>query len=469
MGPEARGGTPISTPLPAVLGQLIEQRMAELHVPGMAVGIIHGDEEQVACFGITNVEHPLAVDVDTLLQVGSITKTVTATVAMRLTEAGDLDLDAPVRTYLPSLRLADADVAARVTMRHLLTHTAGWEGDYFDDFGNGDDALARMVEQLARLPQIVPLGRYWSYNNAGFYLAGRVVEVVVGKPYEDLAKEMVLAPLGMSMSFFFPGDCITHRVACGHEAIFEQTEAPPVVVRPWAAPRCAAPMGGLVSTLRDQLRYARFHMGDGTAATSARLLAAESIACMQRPQVAAAENALCGMPWSIRDVQGVRVVSHAGGTRGQQALLLLAPARHFALSALSNSGRGLELIATIRDWVLEHYLGVEPEEPQAMAASPQQLAPFAGRYHLTVQDLCLTLEGDQLMLHWQAHSGWPTPTSQPPPPPPPARVTLCGEDRLLVLDEPAKGSSGEFLRRPDGSIGWLRFGGRMYVRLPDAE
>ena len=455
-------------PLPAALGKLVEQRMAELHVPGIAVGIIHGDEEQLGCFGVTNVEHPLPVDADTLFQIGSITKTVTATLAMRLVEAGELNLDVPVCTYLPQLRLADADVASRVTMRHLLTHTAGWEGDYFNDFGNGDDALARMVEQLASLPQIVPLGQCWSYNNAGFYLAGRVLEVVGGKPYEELAKTMVLAPLGMSMSFFFPGDCITHRVAGGHEAIFEQSAEQPVVVRPWAAPRCAAPMGGLVSTLRDQLRYARFHMGDGTAASGARLLAAESIACMQQPQVAAAENTRCGTSWSIRDIRGVRIVSHSGGTRGQQALLLLVPTRHFAVSALSNSGRGLELIAMIRNWTLKHYVGVEQEEPQAIATSPEQLAPFVGRYHLTVQDLCLTLEGDRLMLHWQAHSGWPTPDSQPPPPPPPARATLCGEDRLLVLDEPAKGASGEFLRRPDGSIGWLRFGGRMYVRQPEA-
>ena len=84
---------------------------------------------------MTNVEHPLPVDADTLFQIGSISKTVTATAAMRLVEAGRLDLDAPLRHYLPELRLADEAVAAAVTAHHLFIHTGGWAGDYFADGG----------------------------------------------------------------------------------------------------------------------------------------------------------------------------------------------------------------------------------------------------------------------------------------------------------------------------------------------
>src|SRR6266545_2698458 len=102
-------------------------------VPGVALGVWHEGDEHAAGVGVTSVENPLEIDADTLFQVGSITKTVTASVAMRLVEQGELDLDAPARTYLPRFRLADEDVATRVTMRHLLTHTGGWVGDYFDD------------------------------------------------------------------------------------------------------------------------------------------------------------------------------------------------------------------------------------------------------------------------------------------------------------------------------------------------
>src|SRR5215216_32932 len=166
--------------------------MEAIGIPGVAIGVLDGGEETVRGFGVTSVEHPLDVDGDTLFQIGSITKTFTCTVVMRLVEEGRLDLDAPLRTYLPELRLRDEDVASRVTMRHLLTHTGGWVGDYFDDTGPGDDALGRMCERLVDLPQETPLGELWAYNNAGFYLAGRIVEVVVGRPFEHVLRELVL-------------------------------------------------------------------------------------------------------------------------------------------------------------------------------------------------------------------------------------------------------------------------------------
>src|SRR2546428_9358229 len=100
--------------------------MREHPVPGVAVGLIADGQETVAGFGVTNVDHPLAVDGDTLFQIGSITKTVTATAIMRLVEAGRLSLDAPVRTYLPELRLRDEGLAAPRTLRHLPTHHGGW-------------------------------------------------------------------------------------------------------------------------------------------------------------------------------------------------------------------------------------------------------------------------------------------------------------------------------------------------------
>ena len=125
------------------LCERITDAMPRLHVPGVAVGLLHEDEEFTAGFGLTSIDHPLAVDADTLFQIGSITKTFTATLAMRLVEHGQLDLEAPVRNYLPDFRLIDDSVATRVTVKQLFIHTAGWVGDYFDDLGPGDDALAK--------------------------------------------------------------------------------------------------------------------------------------------------------------------------------------------------------------------------------------------------------------------------------------------------------------------------------------
>jgi CubicO group peptidase (beta-lactamase class C family) len=174
----------------------VEAAIDESDTPGVAVGLLHEGEENRAAYGATSLENPLDVTPDTMFQIGSITKTFTGTIAMALVERGELELDAPVRRYLPKLALADPSVAAAVTMRHLLTHTAGWVGDYFADHGAGDDALARMVGDLPRLPQLTPLGTVWSYNNAGFYLAGRVIEVVTGEPYERVVQSVLLERSG---------------------------------------------------------------------------------------------------------------------------------------------------------------------------------------------------------------------------------------------------------------------------------
>src|SRR5574341_1294143 len=175
--------------------------MARYPVPGVSIGVASGDEEWTAGFGVTSVEHPLAVEADTLFQIGSITKTF----------LGTLDLDAPVRRWVPELRLRDEDAAARVTLRHLLTHRAGWFGDHFADFGDNDDALERYVDSMAELEQQTPLGEEFAYNNAAFGLAGRVVEAVTGPPIETVMRERLLAPLGLERTFFFASEVITYR------------------------------------------------------------------------------------------------------------------------------------------------------------------------------------------------------------------------------------------------------------------
>ncbi|TLN10047.1 beta-lactamase family protein, partial [bacterium] len=212
------------------LVEFIREAMERWHVPGVAVGVYHRGGQWTAGLGVTSVTQPLLVSAETLFQIGSISKTVTATAAMRLVEQGRLALDAPVRRWLPELELADEDTAARVTLRHLLTHTAGWAGDYFDDSGRGDDALARILPRLKRLEQLTPPGEVWAYNNAGFYIAGRLIEVASGKVYEEAARELVLEPLGMKDCTFFPEAVMTRSYAVGHDLDHDT----PRVAEPWA-------------------------------------------------------------------------------------------------------------------------------------------------------------------------------------------------------------------------------------------
>src|SRR5215472_10947847 len=149
--------------LDADLRAFVEDRMAHYHVPGVAVGIYHEGVQKVGGMGVTNVDHPLPVNERTLFQIGSTIKTFCGTLAMVLVEQGKIDLNAPVRTYLPDLKLRDEDAAARVTMRDCFTHVGGWTGDYFEDCGAGEDALAKVVAKMAEIPQVYPLGKFWSY------------------------------------------------------------------------------------------------------------------------------------------------------------------------------------------------------------------------------------------------------------------------------------------------------------------
>ncbi len=447
--------------------------MARLHVPGVAVGVLHDGAEHAAGLGVTNVENPLPVDAGTLFQIGSITKTITGTAALRLAEAGRLDLEAPVRAWVPELELADEAVAAQVSLRHLLTHTGGWAGDYFDDSGPGDEALARIVGRLGRLPQLTPLGAVWAYNNAGFYVAGRAIEAATGQTYEAAARDLVLDPLGMDHSFFFAAEAITYRVAAGHEAVYERAAgggpAQPKVARPWGMARSGNPVGGLVSSVRDQLRYARFHLGDGAAPGGQRLLQPAMLARMHTPTVPAANGEQFGLAWFIREVNGERVLRHTGGTNGQTAVMQLVPGRQFALVALTNSDRGDELHRALARLAFERFLGWAEPEPQPVAASPAQLGEYLGRYTAQMADRLLYFDNDQLMLQVVPKGGFPTPDAPASEPPPPVRAALCGPDCLLVLDEPMQAVRGEFLRDAAGRVQWLRISGRLHRKADGAN
>jgi CubicO group peptidase (beta-lactamase class C family) len=443
------------------LSALVQHSMAELHVPGVAVAVLHDGIEETFAFGTTSVDNPLPVDANTLFQIGSITKTFTATLLMRLVEQGKLDLDAPVQGYLPSLRLLDPAVAATVTTRHLLTHTAGWVGDDFTDTGTGDDAVARYVDNMVELPQISRPGELWSYNNASFVLAGRMVEVRMGTTFERAARELVLEPLGMTRSFFFASEVMTHRFAVGHYSPFADNE-PNTVLRPWGLARAANPAGGLVSTAPDLLRYARLHLGLGPDG----IIDSRTRTAMQSEWAPAGNFAeAVGAAWMLRgQPPQTRVVGHGGSTLGQQALLEFAPGQGVAVAVLTNGSRGGGVHGRISRWVMREYAGIDEPEPTVRHATAADLAEYVGRYEQAMSSIELVAGDGNLVVHVTPKGGFPVKGSPPGPVPPPARLGFWAADRLLGLDPPWIGARAEFVRDTGGRVAWLRIGGRLAAR-----
>ena len=440
-------------------------------VPGVAVGVYHDGVEHYAFHGVTSIENPLPVDQETLFQFGSTGKTFTATALLRLVEQGRVELEAPVRRYVPELRLKDEDTARGVTVLHLLNHTAGWAGDALDDTGDGDDALARFVERMAELEQVTPLGKVVSYNNASLSLAGRIIEKLTGETFERALKELLFEPLGLDHSFFFMNEIMTRRFVVGHT---QHPDGRITVARPWALPRGGNPAGGISSNAADQVRWARFHLGDGRAPDGTRLLSEELVQLMKEPTVDMRGSALgdyVGISWLMRDVDGVRLVGHGGTTNGQLSAFEMVPERDFAIAVLTNSGpNGGALHRELVQWALEAYIGVREAEPEPLELGDAELAAYTGRYE-TIAVVCdITAESGRLIVNVEIRpevlaqlreQGQDEPEDQDPIP----LGLLAGDgDRYVVTDGPAKGMTGYFVRDAQGDVEAVHLGGRLATR-----
>jgi CubicO group peptidase (beta-lactamase class C family) len=442
--------------------------MANYGIPGVAVGVLHRGEEFVRGYGVTNVDYPIPVDGDTVFRVASTTKTFTGTTVMRLVEDRRLDLDAKVGRYLPTFRTADPSVASQVTVRQLVNHTAGWLGEDYTDTGSGDDALARYVAAMARLPQLTPPGRVFAYNNAALAVAGRLIEVATGRSYEHAVRDLLIDPLGLAHSRFFIDELVGFNIAAPHDLVDGKPVVQPAFYR---IPRGIQPAGGLISSVRDQLRFARFHLGDGRVpGGSRRLLTQESVLGMRsRPGPGGTlfvELDGVGVTWLLRpSAEGVQIVQHGGDLPGQHSGFLMVPEQGFALTVLTNSESGPALLQElfVDDWALRRFAGLRnlPATPQPLSAG--ELRAYEGAYTGQIvgadgvlQEFGFELSGDggQLVVTDGGVAA--------------LRLGFYRRDFVLVLDGTGQplGARANFVRDSNGQVAWLRYGGRLYRHGP---
>ena len=198
------------------LQERLDHLREEHGVPGASLAVLGDGRVGAVASGLLNLDTGVEATTDSLFQIGSITKVWTATVVMQLVDQRLVELDVPVRRYIPAFRVVDEGVSESATIRHLLTHSSGIDGDHFADTGRGDDVLERYVESCASLRQVSPLGATMSYCNTGFSILGRVIERVTGSVWDAELRTRLFEPLELTHTATLPEDVLRFRAAIGH-------------------------------------------------------------------------------------------------------------------------------------------------------------------------------------------------------------------------------------------------------------
>ncbi|WP_424533348.1 serine hydrolase domain-containing protein [Sphaerisporangium viridialbum] len=354
---------------------------ARLHgVPGAALAVWKGGELVEVATGVVNRNTGVETTPDSVFQVGSTTKVWTAALVMQLVEEGLVELDRPVREYLPEFAVADGAEKV-ITVRHLLTHTGGFDGDLFEDTGRGDDCLDKYVDYLHGAGHVHAPGVLFSYCNAGFCVLGALVARLRGVTWETAMRERLLEPLGATHWALLAEEAVLFRAAAGHVG-------PEGTVHPsWQMPRSNAPAGSTMCLApRELVRFGRMFTAGGLAEDGTRLLSEESVAAMRTRQVGV--PGVSGLPadrWGLGFELfdwGGEVFGHDGGTIGQSTFWRVVPEADFVV-AMSVNGAGFAgLLADVVLPLIREATGLAVPGFPVPAGAPVavDLTPYTGRY-----------------------------------------------------------------------------------------
>jgi CubicO group peptidase (beta-lactamase class C family) len=381
-------------PLLPQLPTWLDEAAARHDIPGAAIAVGLGADLAEAATGVTSRVTGVAATPETLFQIGSVTKVWTATLVMQLVDDGLIGLDRPVRDYLPEFGVVDPVATETVTVRQLLLHQGGFEGDLFEDTGRGDDALNLFLAFMHHnAPQVVPPGTLFSYCNAGYCVLGALVAKLRGGTWEEVLRERVIEPLGAKHMALLAEEAILFRAAVGH------MESGPFTR--WQLPRSNGPAGATpCAAPRDLVRFGRMFLAGGLTESGARVLSPDALAVMLSPQIE-----LPGLPErgevrrglgpSLFDWEGNAAFGHDGSTLGQGTQWRVVPEHGLVVAMSANHDACRAFFDELLDRVVKELTGiVVPARPTGSARpGPPELE---GRYSFPLCTYSVVATGDGL-------------------------------------------------------------------------
>jgi CubicO group peptidase (beta-lactamase class C family) len=333
------------TPEPRCIDSLLEEIRDEHFTPALAAAVVHGEDiVAIGAVGRRKVNSKRPADPDSRFHIGSCTKSMTATLVGMLVERGKLRWDMTLAEALPEL--ADdmhADYRS-VTLMQLLSHRAGLpsftEGgaEEFrllpDEEGTPTEQRHELAATVLSRPPATEPGTTMQYSNAGYGIAGHIVESAAGQPWEELMREKLFEPLGMTDSGFgWPATKENRRQTRGHRALGGLLSAQPIN-DPYQLPACLAPAGDVYCTIADLARYVSLHLCGLTGRP--RLLQAETFERLHTP--VGGEDADYALGWGVgEDDEGRKRHRHAGSAGTFFVQIVLIPAEDIAIVVATNA------------------------------------------------------------------------------------------------------------------------------------
>lgn len=349
---------------------LLQEQISKYGVPGAQLGVLDNADNAnprilTAHAGVVNMTTQYPVMADTVFQIGSLSKVWTTMLAFQLIDEHKIDLDTTLEEILGPYELQGTQgFSKRCTIRHLMNHTSGIEGDVFPrHLGRGDDCVERYVRYLSAFPARTSLGGPLSYSNGAFVVLGRIVEVLRSMTWDEAIDRYIARPAGLASVCTLPEDVLLHSSALGHvRAVANDVAISPAPVQGvdvWQLPRCVGPCGSVSASVKDVLAFASVFLRGGIAPNGTRLLSETATNAMTTLSVSLAdqgsENVGWALGWQLPNWGANRAFGHSGATEGQRAYLVVFPELQKALCVLSNADSGSQMAAEIGDAVTRRW------------------------------------------------------------------------------------------------------------------